>query len=110
MTPSSAVDTRVVRAWRATATPDRAQAYRQHLVARVLPELEALPGFLGVRMLTRDLTGAVEITVMTTWHSLADIAAFAGTDITRAVVEPEARAVLIECDEQVRHYRLLEDR
>lgn len=110
MTPPTHEETRVLREWRATAAPDRLQTYRHHLVAHVLPDLEALPGFLGVRMLTRDLGGAVEITVLTTWRSLADIAAFAGTDITRAVVEPEAQAVLLEFDEHVRHYRLVEDR
>ncbi|AGB24351.1 hypothetical protein Mycsm_04098 [Mycobacterium sp. JS623] len=39
----------------------------------------------------RDDGGVVELTAHTVWESLAAIRAFAGDDITTAVVEPEAR-------------------
>ena len=43
------------------------------------------------------------------WRSLNAIRAFAGTDIEKAVVEPDAVAALIEFDTTVRHYEILEE-
>jgi hypothetical protein len=45
----------------------------------------------------------IEITVHTFWASLAAIQQFAGAIYERAVVEPEARAVLSSFDDHVEH-------
>jgi hypothetical protein len=37
------------------------------------------------------------------------IRAFAGMDVEKAVVEPDAVAALIEFDSRVRHYEVVED-
>jgi hypothetical protein len=42
--------------------------------------------------------------VQSRWTSRASITAFAGEEISRAVVEPEARALLTRFDETVSHY------
>jgi hypothetical protein len=48
---------------------------------------------------------------MTWWRSADDIHAFAGDDITRAVVADEARALLARFDREVQHFDvMLEDR
>jgi hypothetical protein len=46
--------------------------------------------------------------VITLWESMDAIRRFAGEDADRAVVEPEARAVLSEFDDGVRHYEVME--
>ena len=59
-----------------------------------------LPGFAGAYLLRRDLVedGTVELTAHTFWESPEAIRAFAGDDITVAIVEPEARAMLLDFD------------
>jgi heme-degrading monooxygenase HmoA len=63
-------------------------------------------GHRGARVLRRDDGGQVEFLVMTFWDSMDAVRRFAGEDPERAVVEPEARAVLAEYDELVRHYEV----
>jgi heme-degrading monooxygenase HmoA len=73
----------------------------------VLPELRGLNGYAGALLLQRDAPEAVEVLVITWWRSLAAIRDFAGTDLERAVVADEARAVLTQFDQRVRHYEVV---
>jgi heme-degrading monooxygenase HmoA len=98
----------IVREWRGRASRDRAAAYPRHFRERVLPELATIPGFLGAELLKRDYEGLVEFTVLTRWASLAAIASFAGSDPTKAVVEPGAIAALSDYDHRVTHHELLQ--
>jgi heme-degrading monooxygenase HmoA len=97
----------IARLWRGVA-PDmaNAQAYLRHFKATVLPTLATIDGYRDARVLRREDRGRVELVVMTLWDSMAAIRRFAGTDPERAVVEPEARAVLAEYDDFVRHYEV----
>jgi hypothetical protein len=56
--------------------------------------------------LRRPVGEEVEFIAVTLWESLAAIREFAGAEIERAVVEPEARAVLSSFDGFVRHFEL----
>ena len=76
---------------------------------KVVPELRLLPGFAGAQLSRRELDDKVEFLVLTRWQSLAAIRAFAGADIEKAVVEPNAVAALMEFDKTVRHYEVLEE-
>jgi heme-degrading monooxygenase HmoA len=98
----------IARVWRGVA-PDRASAdaYVRHLVTNVLPALSAIQGHRGVRVLERQ-EGNIEVLVMTFWDSMDAIRRFAGPDTERAVVEPEARALLTQYDAFVRHYTVYE--
>jgi hypothetical protein len=58
-------------------------------------------------LLARDDDGLVELTAHTVWESLDAFRAFAGDDITAAVVEPEALAVLQRCHPTVAHRDVL---
>ena len=99
----------ISRVWRAAASTEGANAYREHFSRRVLPHLERIAGFSGVRLLERELDGEVEVLVMTLWQSPDAVRAFAGTDIETAVVEPEARAVLSRYDTVASHYAVVID-
>lgn len=50
--------------------------------------------------------GRMPTPICATWDSMAAIGRFAGAEPERAVVEPEARAVLAEYDDFVRHYEV----
>jgi heme-degrading monooxygenase HmoA len=93
----------IARVWRATATPEGAEAYREHFTGSVLPTLRRLDGHRGAYLFRLDRDDLVELEVMTLWESDEAIQAFAGTDMATAVVEPEAQAVLLSYDKTVTH-------
>jgi heme-degrading monooxygenase HmoA len=97
----------IVRIWRGQAEPDKADAYHQHVAGRVFPALTRIAGHHGAYLLRRDAGERVEFLAVTLWESLDVIKEFAGADPDVAVVEPEARAVLAEFDEFVRHYKIV---
>jgi heme-degrading monooxygenase HmoA len=97
----------IVRTWSARATKSGAVAYSSYFQKTLLPQLRELDGFSGAFLLARDDDGLVELTAHTLWDSLEAIRAFAGDDITTAVVEPEALAVLQHSDETVVHRDVL---
>ncbi len=100
-----------VRTWAATADAEGAGNYSRYFTGTLLPELRTLPGFEGACLLRRDLdgNGTVELTAHTFWESPAAIRAFAGDDITVAVVEPEARAMLLDFDRTASHRSVVAD-
>src|ERR1700722_20613368 len=84
-----------VRTWSATASPTGAGDYSRYFADTLLPQLREVPGFAGAYLLRRDLgqDGPAELTAHTFWESPEAIRAFAGDDITVAIVEPEAQAM-----------------
>jgi heme-degrading monooxygenase HmoA len=97
----------IVRTWSARATKAGADAYRAYFEKTLLPQLRLLAGFSGAYLLARDDDGLVELTAHTLWASMEAIRAFAGDDVTTAVVEPEALAVLERSDPTVVHRDVL---
>ena len=100
-----------VRTWSATASGAGAVDYSRYFAGTLLPQLRELPGFAGAYLLRRDLgqDGAVELTAHTFWESPEAIRAFAGNDITQAIVEPEAQAMLLNFDPAVTHRDVILD-
>ena len=101
----------IVRTWSATADAAGAGNYSRYFDGTLLPELRRLPGFNGAYLLRRDLgeNGTVELTAHTFWVSPEAIRAFAGDDITVSVVEPEARAMLLDFDRTATHHSVVVD-
>lgn len=99
----------IIREWRGRAATANAGDYPAHFRGTVLPELREIAGFRGAQLSQRRIADRIEFLVLTRWHSLDAIRAFAGEDLERAVVEPGAVAALIEFDADVRHYDVLED-
>ncbi|WP_394823541.1 antibiotic biosynthesis monooxygenase [Pendulispora albinea] len=97
----------VMRVWRAEATREGSHLYLAHFREHVLPELRPIAGFAGARVLVSDGAEPVQIVVETQWASMDAIAAFADKeDLTRAVIAPAARAVLLRLDEIVSHLEI----
>jgi heme-degrading monooxygenase HmoA len=101
----------IARSWRATATPDGARRYEEHLHTAVLPELRAVPGFRMAYLMRRadgdgggDSEGTVQIHVLTFWESMAAVTSFAGNTPQAAVVDRAAQAILLDFDQTVDHY------
>jgi heme-degrading monooxygenase HmoA len=101
----------IVRTWSATATSEGAGNYSSYFAGTLLPQLRTLPGFEGAYLLRRDLgeDGTVELTTHTFWESLEAIRAFAGDDIARSIVEPEAQAMLASFNPTAAHRTVVVD-
>ena len=83
--------------------------YAEYFRRVVLPELAAVAGYRGARLLQRpqETPGAIEIVVATEWATLDAIRGFAGDDIERAVVHDEAAALFSDYDRTVKHFEVV---
>lgn len=97
----------IARLWSAKTTHAQRSAYADHLREQVLPTVRKLDGYAGALLLEREASDRVEIVVITFWHSLDSIQAFAGADLEQAVVANEAASLLTEFDPRVGHYELV---
>ncbi len=97
----------ILRMWRARATVEKSGEYVEHATRKVFPALAAIEGHRGAYLLRRAVDGAIEFVVLTLWESMAAVCKFAGVKPEKAVVEPEARAVLTAFDESVTHFEVV---
>ncbi len=98
----------ISRHWRGLAKTAEAAAYEKHLRAETLPALRRINGFVDAVILKRDLPTGTEFLVVTRWESMAAIEKFAGADVEAAVVPDHVRAMMLEYDQRVRHYDVVE--
>jgi heme-degrading monooxygenase HmoA len=96
----------IVREWRAVATKPNAELYSRYFDQKVVPSLNNLNGSRGAWLMHRETDRGVELVALTLWQSRDSIKAFAGADIGKAHVEPEAQAVLVQFDDFANHYEL----
>jgi heme-degrading monooxygenase HmoA len=101
------VEAMILRMWRARSTVDKADLYVQHVTSKVFPALRAIEGNRGFYLLRHALGDTVELAVLTLWESMDAVQRFAGAEPNRAVVEPEARAVLASFDDFVTHFEVV---
>jgi heme-degrading monooxygenase HmoA len=94
----------IARIWTARSTPALAPEYVAYFEQHVAPELRALKGYEGARVLVREADGEAHVMVVTWWASLDAIRAFAGDAIDTAVVHAAAAALLTDFDRGVMHY------
>jgi heme-degrading monooxygenase HmoA len=99
----------IVRCWKGVARIDFAEDYQRHVLTCVFPKLQAIHGYIGGRVMRRDVNAGVEFLVETEWISLDAIRAFAGNELDHAVVEPAAQATLRSFDHHVDHFQVVED-
>jgi heme-degrading monooxygenase HmoA len=99
----------IIRTWSARATDSGARDYHRYFEDTLLPRLRELPGFRGGYLLARRAGGEVELTTHTLWVAEDAIRAFAGDEITAAIVEPVALAHLLEMDTSAIHRTVLVD-
>jgi len=98
----------IARLWRGQTDVSQGDTYLNHVTERVLPKLQHIPGHRGAYVLRRPMGDRTEFLVMTLWDSLDAVRAFTGDNLEAAVVEPAARAVLVEFDSFVQHYDVAE--
>lgn len=98
----------IAREWKCLCPAKHRDGFLKHLQATGVAETSVLPGFCGYEIRERVCDGEVEVTLVTYWTSLADIKAFAGEDIGRAVLYPGDEVYEIVPETVVRHYAVVD--
>lgn len=97
----------ILRMWKGQASVEKAEEYVQHATGTVFPKLGKIEGHRGAYLLRHSINRGVEFVVLTLWDSIEDIQKFSGEDVGRAVVEPEAQAILSGFDDFVTHFEVV---
>ena len=98
----------ISRQWQGFAKPSHADKYVEHLRQETFPNLKEIPGFVSASILRRIVPNGVEFLIVTTWESIDAIQGFAGTDVEAAVVPPRVQEMMVEYDNRVRHYQIVQ--
>lgn len=97
----------IARVWRCTVTQGNLRPYLDLFEQTVLARVNALDGFHEVRVIARDADGLAELTFISLWESMEAIAAYTGGDFERAVVAPDAQALLHSFEPRVTHHTVV---
>ena len=102
----------ICRIWRGWTTSENAAAYERVVRTQVIPGIEAraIPGFLHIDLMRRELDGEVEFQTIMWFDALESIRAFVGEDYAVSHVPEAARAVLSHFDERAAHYEVIDRR
>jgi antibiotic biosynthesis monooxygenase (ABM) superfamily enzyme len=94
----------IVRVFHGWTAPDHAELYEEFVLETIFPEMREIAGCVGAELARRVVGDEVEFLVITRFESLDAVRRFAGHDYERAVVEPQARELLLRFDEFSAHY------
>lgn len=98
----------ISRHWKGIVKTGCADAYIAHLDRDTFPALKRLSGFIEATILRRETDEGIEFQIVTVWQSLDAIRAFAGQDVTAAVVPEAAQRLMASYDRFVVHYEIVE--
>ncbi|MHA2293007.1 MAG: antibiotic biosynthesis monooxygenase [Candidatus Hodarchaeales archaeon] len=98
----------ISRIWHGWTTHENAEAYESLLKSEIFVGIEnrQIVGYNGIHLFRRDIGDEVEFITIMWFDSLETIRAFAGEDYERAVVPPEAKALLSRFDARSQHYEV----
>jgi heme-degrading monooxygenase HmoA len=97
----------IVRMWHGRVETAKAQAYREFLNQRAIPDYRSVAGNISVHILERREGEVTHFVTMTFWTSMDVIAGFAGADPEVAKYYPEDAGFLLEFEPTVVHYEVV---
>ena len=99
----------IARHWKGVARAEEARNYIHHLRLETFPQLSAIDGFVDATILKREVDEGIEFLIITVWQSLDAIKAFAGENLTEAVVPQNVQDMMITFDTHATHYEIDEE-
>ena len=101
----------ICRVWHGWTKPLNADAYERLLKEEIFEGIarRKIDGYRGIQLLRQDQEMEIEFVTMMWFTSLEAVRAFAGDDITRAVVPAKAQALLSRYDDRSAHYDVRAD-
>ena len=97
----------IARIWHGRVPTAKAEAYRDFLNRKAIPDYRAVPGNLGVYILERREGEVTHFITLTFWEDLEAIRRFAGDDPEKAKYYDEDRDFLLEFESRVQHYEVV---
>jgi heme-degrading monooxygenase HmoA len=97
----------IMRLWHGRVPMTKADAYRDFLTLRAIPDYRSVAGNINVHILERHEGDVAHFITMTFWSSLEAIRGFAGDDPEVAKYYPEDQDFLLEFEPTVVHYEVV---
>ncbi len=97
----------IVRMWHGKVPTSKAEAYREFVNKRAIPDYQSADGNLSVHILERAEGEITHFITLTFWTDLDSIKAFAGEDVEAAKYYPEDKDFLLEFEPNVVHYEVV---
>jgi heme-degrading monooxygenase HmoA len=97
----------IVRMWHGRVPTGKAQAYREFVTRRAIPDYRSVPGNISVHVLERKEGDVTHFMTVTFWKDLESIKGFAGQEVERAKYYPEDKEFLMEFEPAVVHYEVV---
>jgi len=98
----------IARKWHGIVPSEKAEIYHSYLLATGLRDYTATAGNRGVFLFKRANGDITHFDTLTFWNDVAAIKKFAGEDYEKARYYPEDKDYLLEFEELVTHYEVLE--
>lgn len=98
----------IARKWHGAVPAEKAQDYHTYLLTTGLKDYAAIKGNRGVFLFKRIEGGIAHFETLTFWDDYTAIKRFAGADYGKARYYPEDKNYLLEFEENVVHYEVLE--
>lgn len=98
----------ILRTWRGRTRLEDRDRYLAYLRETGVKAYRATPGNSGVFVVWRERDGQAEFFLLSLWESMEAVRAFAGSEAEAAVFYPEDERFLVEKDDHVEHYEVLE--
>ena len=97
----------IVRMWHGRVETNKAQAYREFLNQRAIPDYQSVTGNISVHVLERQEGDVTHFITMTFWTDMDSIKGFAGNDPEMAKYYLEDKDFLLEFEPTVVHYEVV---
>ena len=93
--------------WHGKVPTSKAEAYREFLNSRAIPDYRSTGGNISVHILERTEGEITHFITLTFWKNLESIKAFAGENIEIAKYYEEDKNFLLEFEPNVVHYEVV---
>ncbi|OEK04217.1 hypothetical protein [Roseivirga misakiensis] len=97
----------ISRQWKCILKEGEYDNYINFLQNKVLNKAAKLPGFVRSEIQKRHTSQGIECQVITVWQNYKVIEAFAGKNISQAMVPEEAQKMMVSFDKVVIHYDII---
>jgi heme-degrading monooxygenase HmoA len=97
----------ISRQWTCILKEESSDQYVNFLNKVVFTEARELPGFIEASICKRNTKSGLEFMITTLWEDLNAIKAFAGENLSIAMVPEEAQQMMVSFDKTVKHYEVV---
>lgn len=97
----------ITRLWQGYTTPENAAPYESFVRDEIFPKLREVRGFLGGKLLRRDLFQEVEFVAITHFDSLESVRGAAGEEFGYIIIPEAGRKLLSRFDQRVAIYEVV---